>query len=131
MGRMYMKHSEPTLTIHTKYGSAIIAIRRPEVGEFGYWVGVDFSVRDAVSEALAEWWEGEDEGPGWRVTENHPPRINIVVDGRVNDDTYPITFLAAYRAIDEGEEIPPDERDANIVDKHDARVEEMNIGGGS
>lgn len=76
--------------LKTSVGVMVIAIRAPNPGERGTWVGMTETVELAVRMTL-EGWEG-DEGPGFRRDHTDPGWVHP----RQGDDTFAITILAAF-----------------------------------
>lgn len=98
MGRMFYAQPHHPINdrlIHilsTELGSVVIAMRPPEEGERGYYVGLDLTVVDAVREMLRDWQPSED--PGW-LEVAPDERARRVRPGPL-DATFAITILAAY-----------------------------------
>jgi hypothetical protein len=99
MGRMFYATAQTQIdkrvhVITTDRGTVVLAMRPPnQVGERGYWIGIDFTVRDAVEEMLTD-WSFSDDGPGWVYDGNDQGRV---APG-ATDDTFGVTVLAAYDA---------------------------------
>lgn len=97
MGRIYYatpKHSEDERIVHiltTDHGTVVLAMRAPRAGERGFAVGVDFTVRNAVKEMLADWGPS-DPGPGWVANESVGERYRP----RPGDEIFEVTILAAF-----------------------------------
>lgn len=119
MGRMFYAtptQPEDTRVIHvvmTCIGTVVLAFRVPKVGERGYAVGYDFTVRSAVKEMLND-WSPRDEGPGWEQRDT-PSSV------RRGDDTFTVTILAAFETGVRGGDEEDDDRLTAIatVGEHD------------
>ena len=133
MGRMFYqvpKSAENDRAVHvlsTELGTIVLAMREPQFGERGYSVGVDFTVRAAVREMLADWDPGT-EGPGWLATaEVIRDRTSHVAMPRhlsasSSEETYDVTILAAYE-LDEHERTARGLADLDEAEKADAASE--------
>lgn len=106
MGRMYYavpsQHEDPRTVrrVETDIGTVVVALRPPKAGEWGTYVGLDFSLRDAVREILVD-WNPSDEAPGWERVGDNTSRSHA--GGRLShaqrpltDDTFAVTVLAAF-----------------------------------
>jgi hypothetical protein len=108
MGRTYYATSKSRMdpSVHdrivhvlaTPQGTVVIAMRKPELEERGYAIGVDFTVMQAVKEMLAD-WDPSEEGPGWVYTGTGYRDTRGKLRGpRGNEQTFDVTILAAFES---------------------------------